>query len=113
VEIETNNLNTNKIYNENDKVLHNILNINNYNSSSKADKLDSSLHDLTEKYCVNCFIDIPIRGKHCKICGSCIATFDHHCSWVGNCIGENNRKYFLTFLLFHTILLSSALGIVM
>lgn len=77
-----------------------------------SDKNDTSIHDLTEKYCVNCFIDIPIRGKHCKICRSCIATFDHHCVWLGNCIGENNRKYFLIFLFLHSFELIFDFGLV-
>jgi len=70
--------------------------------ANNENKNETSINDLTEKYCINCYIDIPIRGKHCKICKSCIATFDHHCVWLGNCIGENNRKFFLLFLFFHS-----------
>lgn len=85
--------------------MENILAIN-------ENKNDTSINDLSEKYCIKCFIDIPIRGKHCKICQFCISTFDHHCVWVGNCIGENNRKFFLIFLFTHCIELLFNIGIV-
>ena len=73
---------------------------------------DCTVDDLTEKYCVKCFIDIPIRGKHCKICKTCISTFDHHCVWLGNCIGENNKKYFVLFLFFQCFEIVEAILIV-
>ena len=40
----------------------------------------------------------PLRTKHCKSCGRCVATFDHHCDWIGNCIGEWNKKYFYVYI---------------
>ncbi len=54
-------------------------------------------------YCSTCFIDIPLRAKHCNTCNKCIATFDHHCTWVGNCIGEKNKRLFIIFLFIHII----------
>ncbi len=54
-------------------------------------------------YCIKCYIDTPIRAKHCKSCLRCIATFDHHCGWLGNCIGERNKWIFICFLFIHCI----------
>jgi palmitoyltransferase len=71
--------------------------------SENENGIEDSPNELIEKYCTYCYIDIPIRGKHCKICNSCISTFDHHCNWVGNCIGENNKRIFIIFLLFHSL----------
>ena len=65
-----------------------------------------NLSNLETVFCTVCFIDIPIRAKHCKICKKCVTTFDHHCSWVGNCVGEKNKLLFLIFLFFHVIELS-------
>ena len=67
---------------------------------------------VLEPYCSDCFFDIPLRGKHCKECGHCIATFDHHCTWVSNCIGERNKYLFHIFLLYHSILIVLAVVIV-
>jgi hypothetical protein len=63
-------------------------------------------------FCLDCMIDIPLRTKHCATCNKCIATFDHHCYWVGNCIGENNKRYFLIFLLIHSISIGLAITLV-
>lgn len=108
-------INVNNTNQETSKIKNNLESRMNMQSNSIFQnnyKNDTSTNDLTEKYCVNCFIDIPIRGKHCKICRSCIATFDHHCVWLGNCIGENNRKYFLLFLFLHSLELIFNLGLV-
>ena len=53
------------------------------------------------------WIKLP-RSKHCSLCGICVPTFDHHCVWINQCVGENNRKYFLLFLLVHTVYFSYA-----
>jgi hypothetical protein len=74
-------------------------------------KTEGDLSTLTT-YCSNCFIDIPLRAKHCKICNKCIATLDHHCSWVGNCIGEKNKRLFIIFLTIHSITLGSGIVVV-
>jgi len=106
------NNNTNQ---ETSKIRNNLeskINIHSNSIFPNISKNDTSVGDMTEKYCVNCFIDIPIRGKHCKICQSCIATFDHHCVWLGNCIGENNRKLFLLFLFLHSLELIFDFGLV-
>ncbi|QIX00945.1 hypothetical protein AMS68_006462 [Peltaster fructicola] len=51
-------------------------------------------------FCTTCLIRKPLRSKHCKRCGRCIAREDHHCPWVDNCVGVNNHKHFVLYLLF-------------
>ena len=53
---------------------------------SKAKKSNDSVElDLSERlYCTVCALDQPIRARHCKYCGRCVASFDHHCPWIGN-----------------------------
>ncbi|XP_002964637.2 probable protein S-acyltransferase 17 [Selaginella moellendorffii] len=58
----------------------------------------------TEKICPTCNIPRPARSKHCSICNRCIARFDHHCGWMNTCIGANNLRYFVFFLIWHSIL---------
>ena len=88
---------------ETGKIIRNQMESANHLNNSKSDRSENTLNELIEKYCTYCFIDIPIRGKHCKICNSCISTFDHHCNWVGNCIGENNKKIVILFLFIHSL----------
>ena len=32
-----------------------------------------------KRYCTVCCIEQPLRVKHCRECGKCIALHDHHC----------------------------------
>ena len=59
-------------------------------------------------YCTVCFIEQPLRSKHCSACERCVSTFDHHCPYLGNCIGERNRCLFYWFIL--TQLVEVSLG---
>lgn len=68
------------------------------NISDNSDKQET----LENPYCLICFIETPLRAKHCKECDHCIATFDHHCGYIANCVGEKNKKYFLIFLFVHS-----------
>lgn len=52
----------------------------------------------TEQFCGTCLIRRPLRAKHCRFCGHCVAKFDHHCPWVNQCIGHGNHHYFVLFL---------------
>lgn len=62
----------------------------------------------SKKDCKTCNIVRPARSKHCRICNRCVSRFDHHCPWVNNCIGENNLRYFLTFLFATSVLCTYA-----
>mmetsp|Transcript_24360 Transcript_24360/g.24085 ORF Transcript_24360/g.24085 Transcript_24360/m.24085 type:complete len:166 (+) Transcript_24360:217-714(+) len=55
---------------------------------------------IETRYCMICKLDQPIRAKHCKECGKCIALHDHHCPWLGVCVGEKNRREFYWYLVF-------------
>lgn len=71
-------------------------------SKKKESVYDSTMqpssNTIEKHYCFKCYIDQPIRTKHCHSCRACIATFDHHCFWLGNCIGEKNRPAFMLYL---------------
>lgn len=60
---------------------------------------------IETRFCTVCFLEQPLRAKHCRECGKCVAVHDHHCPWVGLCIGEKNRFYFWWYLFFQCILL--------
>jgi hypothetical protein len=51
------------------------------------------------KLCFECRLQIPLRGRHCHLCGKCVKVFDHHCPWVANCIGAGNLLLFHVYLL--------------
>jgi palmitoyltransferase len=57
------------------------------------------------RFCTVCCLEQPMRSKHCRECGHCVALHDHHCPWLGLCIGEKNRFYFWWYLFFECALL--------
>lgn len=74
--------------------------LNKSHSLSEVNNKDTDLQVKEIRYCTICRVDQPIRTKHCKECGRCIATHDHHCPWLGVCIGEKNKKTFYVYLIF-------------
>lgn len=52
-----------------------------------------------ENFCVQCMVRKPLRSKHCRRCGRCVAKIDHHCPWVHNCVANNNLRHFYIYIL--------------
>lgn len=75
----------------------------------KLFKYDNILYKPTD--CGTCKFQRPARSKHCSICGYCISKHDHHCIWINQCVGYSNYKFFLMFILSHSIVCTYA-GIV-
>lgn len=73
------------------------------NKQNNFDRISEVKEEELNSFCEECYINIPLRAKHCKICKSCIAGFDHHCYWLGVCIGEKNKIAFLFFLFLTTL----------
>ncbi|RMZ84875.1 hypothetical protein DV738_g258, partial [Chaetothyriales sp. CBS 135597] len=52
-----------------------------------------------DNFCTQCLIRRPLRSKHCRRCGRCIAKQDHHCPWIYSCVGNNNLRHFFIYIL--------------
>ena len=65
-------------------------------------KYDNQLFSPSD--CQTCKIQKPARSKHCNICGCCVSKQDHHCIWINQCVGYSNYKYFLAFILSHSLI---------
>jgi palmitoyltransferase len=70
-----------------------------------------------ENFCVPCMSRKPLRSKHCRRCGRCVAKHDQyvldsltvsiwtalltcssHCPWIDNCVGANNLRHFVMYI---------------
>lgn len=49
-------------------------------------------------YCRHCQRPRPLRAHHCSDCQRCVLRQDHHCPWVTTCVGYHNQKYFVLFM---------------
>lgn len=58
--------------------------------------------------CGTCKFQKPARSKHCNVCGVCVSKHDHHCIWINQCVGYSNYKFFLMFILSHSIICTYA-----
>ena len=55
-------------------------------------------------WCSTDDIPKPARSKHCSLCNACVEKYDHHCVWINACVGLHNYKWFIMFLLSHTLI---------
>ena len=84
----------------------------NTNNNIEVEQMDDDIKIKEIRHCAVCRIDQPLRTKHCRDCGKCIATHDHHCPWLGVCVGEKNKKRFYLYLVVQLIQLVWATAIV-
>jgi DHHC palmitoyltransferase len=57
------------------------------------------------KVCRTCGILRPARSKHCAVLDRCVAKADHYCIWLVNHVGERSYRWFVLFLVVHTVML--------
>ena len=72
-----------------------------------ARHLESFAYDgmlYAPRRCPTMRLQAPARSKFCRVTNRRVARFDHYCAWMGNSVGENNYRYFLSFLLWHVVL---------
>lgn len=57
------------------------------------------------RICRTCGMVKPPRSKHCNMMGGCVARYDHYCVWLNSAVGERNYRWFILYLVCHTIML--------
>ncbi|KAL0229819.1 hypothetical protein PCE1_003383 [Barthelona sp. PCE] len=57
------------------------------------------------RYCTKCCAWKPDRSHHCSVCNRCVMWYDHHCPYIAACVGAKNRKFFVQFLIYQTVVL--------
>lgn len=50
------------------------------------------------RYCAICLLPKPSRAHHCSTCNKCCNYMDHHCPFTMNCVGQNNYRFFFSFV---------------
>jgi hypothetical protein len=82
---------------------------------TKCDPNDPKCEQCRRSWCTTCKFDKVARSKHSRVTDRCVARFDHYCIWLANDVGARNYRWFLSFLIFNSILLiygsSAALSI--
>jgi hypothetical protein len=53
------------------------------------------------RYCTTCKVRRPLRSKHCRFTGQCVARYDHYCVWFNCPVGFQNHPYFLLYCISH------------
>lgn len=48
-----------------------------------------------------------------SICRRCVEDMDHHCPWVNTCVGRRNRKYFILFVVYTSVLCMYTLALLL
>lgn len=56
------------------------------------------------RFCRKCQAPKPDRAHHCSTCERCVLLQDHHCVFIGACVGHQNRKSFVLFLVYASLL---------
>ena len=78
----------------------------NYEAMAAAYPHDETLfHPIV---CKTLGVVAPARSKYCRVTKRRIARFDHFCGWMNNSIGENNLRYFVSFLAIHVVMCAYA-----
>lgn len=63
------------------------------------------------RYCQKCQVHKPPRAHHCSVCNRCVLRMDHHCPWTGKCVGHGNYRSFFLLLIYGTMALWHAIGL--
>nr|ACO15224.1 Probable palmitoyltransferase ZDHHC21 [Caligus clemensi] len=53
--------------------------------------------------CESCDMHVPLGSRHCSHCRRCIHLKDHHCYFLGACVGSNNKRFFLSFVIYASL----------
>ena len=69
-----------------------------YIDHSVQDMIEQVEQGVFETPCETCYVQRPLRGKHCRDCNRCVARMDHHCPWTNNCVGALNHWSFFGFV---------------
>uniref|UniRef100_A0A7S4RC64 Palmitoyltransferase n=1 Tax=Ditylum brightwellii TaxID=49249 RepID=A0A7S4RC64_9STRA len=78
-----------------------------YITENSIMKFDNYPYDnllYTNKLCPTVHIRKLARSKYDRVSNRHVPRFDHYCGWLNQSVGEENYRYFLFFLLVHTVM---------
>lgn len=55
------------------------------------------------RFCYTCKTRKPVRSKHCRFSGYCVARYDHFCVWFNSAVGFRNHPFFFLYCWFHNV----------